>query len=78
MARSKVTMEKQIRNTVIYNDILKAIGGKCNDTVSVYVNGKFMAHYSRAIGFEVFDDLSGKVVDVVSDQTGEILRHKEA
>ena len=78
MARPKITMDKQIRNTAIYNDFLKAIGGKCNDTVSIYVNGKFMAHYSRAIGFEVFDDLKGKNVDVVSDTTGEILKHKEA
>ena len=78
MARPKITMDKQIRNTVIYNDFLKAIGGKCNDTVSIYVNGKFMAHYSRAIGLEVFDDLKGKNVDVVSDTTGEILKHKEA
>lgn len=78
MARPKITMEKQIRNTQIYRDILHSIGGKCDDTVSVYVGGKFFAHYSRAVGMEVFDDIHGKSVDVVDDSTGEILKHKEA
>lgn len=78
MARQKITMEKQIRNTQIYRDILKAIGGKCDDTVSIYVNGKFFAHYSRIVGYDVFDDIKGKMVDLVDDSTGEILKHKEA
>lgn len=78
MARPKITMEKQIRNTEIYNSILKSIGGKCTDTASVYVNGKFFAHYSREVAMEVFDDIKEKTVDVVSDATGEILKHKEA
>lgn len=77
MARQKITMEKSIRNTVIYNSIIQSIGGKCDDTVSIYVNGKFFAHYSRAIGYEVFDDIRGKTVDIVDDITGEILKHKE-
>ena len=76
MARQKITMEKQIRNTQIYRDILRSIGGKCDDTVSVYVNGKFFARYSRAVGMEVFDDIKVKSVDVVDDSTGEILRYK--
>lgn len=46
-------------------------------TISVYVNGKFFAHYSREVAMEVFDDIKGKTVDVVSDVTGEILKHKE-
>ena len=81
MARSKITMQKQVRNTVIYNDFLKAIGGKCNDTISIYIDGKFYAHYSRTIGYDVFDDISAhskKSVDMIDDQTGEILKHKEA
>lgn len=78
MARQKITMEKSIRNTQIYRDILKSIGGKCDDTVSIYVNGKFFAHYSRAVGYDVFDDIKGKTVDIVDDSTGEILNHKEA
>lgn len=79
MARQKITMEKQVRNTVIYNDILKAIGGKANDTISIYIDGKFYAHYSRYLGNDVFDDIaahSNKSVDLIDDQTGEILRHK--
>lgn len=77
MARPKITMEKQIRNTVLYNSFIQAIGGKCDDTVSVYRNGKFFAKYSRAVAGEVFDDLTGNV-DLVDDVTGEIIKHKEA
>lgn len=77
MARQKITMEKQIRNNQIYRDIVKAISGKCDDTVSIYVNNRFFAHYSRAIGYDVFDDISGKTVDLIDDSTGEILKHKE-
>lgn len=60
----------------ITRDFVKSIGGKCNDTVSVYLNGKFFARYSRAIGLEVCDDLRGNV-EVVDDTTGEILKIKE-
>ena len=60
------------------NDFIKAIGGKNNDTSTVYVDGKKFATYSTNIALMVFDDISGKTVDVVNDQTGEILRHKEA
>ena len=77
MSRQKITMEKSIRNTVIYNSIIQSIGGKCNDTVSIYVNGKFKAHYSRAIGYDVFDDIRGNTVDLVDDSTGEVLKHRE-
>lgn len=59
------------------NDFIKAIGGKNNNTSTVYVDGNKFATYSTNIALMVFDDIKGKTVDVVSDQTGEILKHKD-
>lgn len=63
---------------IITQMFINSIGGKCTDTSTIYINGEKFAKYPTQTAFEVFDDISGKTVDVVSDQTGEILKHKEA
>ena len=42
----------------------------------VFIRGEY-DRSEKKVAMEVFDDIKGKTVDVVSDATGEILKHKE-